>query len=284
MAAFCGKCGKPLDGGRFCPACGADSAEPISAATPSAAAGTPAYTAAGATTSGAAGAPASGAAPGATGSPAYAATGAVAPAKSSNTLLIVLLIIVVIFGGIGAVVIYAAYWVKNKAVSTAKDYGVELPSDAHSRGRRSASAASHRDPCSFLTAAEVAAATGVAITESHTENQTCNFASADGTGAGAFVEFEWGSGKILMTATRAGGKLMTMAPGTELQSVEGVGDEAYFQNGMLTVRHGEDGFRIMMPSELLTKNLGSGNRTVLDNIADMRDMEKGLAQKIVSRM
>jgi hypothetical protein len=267
MAAFCGKCGKPLNGCRFCPACGADSAEPIPAATPGAtsvnAVGAPTYTAAGT---------------------ANAAAGVAAPAKSSNTLLIVLLIIVVIFGGIGAVVVYAAYWVKNKAVSTAKDYGVELPSDTHSRGKKSASAASHRDPCSFLTAAEVAAATGVAITEAHTENQTCNFASADGTGAGAFVEFEWGSGKILMTATRAGGKLMTMAPGTELQSVEGVGDEAYFQNGMLTVRHGEDGFRIMMPAELLTKNLGSANRTVLDNIADMRDMEKGLAQKIVSGM
>ena len=86
-----------------------------------------------------------------------------------------------------------------------------------------------------------------------------------------------------MTATRTGGKLMTMAPGTELQSVEGVGDEAFFQNGMLTVRHGEDGFRIMMPAELLTKNMGSG-RSVLDNIADMREMEKGLAQRIVGRM
>lgn len=272
MATFCGKCGKPLDGGRFCPACGADSADPIPAATPSAYS-SPAS--AGAASAGAAGAgvPASSAAAG----------GAVAPAKSSNTLLIVLLIIVVIFGGIGAVVVYAAYWVKNRAVSTAKDYGVELPSDAHSRGRKSASAASHRDPCSFLTAAEVAAATGVAITEAHTENQTCNFASADGTGAGAFVEFEWGSGKILMAATKAGGKLMAMAPGTELQSVEGVGDEAYFQNGMLTVRHGEDGFRIMMPAELLTKNFGSG-RSVLDNISDMREMEKSLAQKIVARM
>jgi len=270
MATFCGKCGKPLDGGRFCPACGADSAEPSSAATPGA-------TSSSAASAGAAGVPVSGV-------PAYTAPGAAAPRKSSNTLLIVLVIIVVIFGGIGAVVVYAAYWVKNKAVSTAKDYGVELPNDAHSRGRKSASAASHRDPCSFLTAAEVAAATGVAITEAHTENQTCNFASADGTGAGAFVEFEWGSGKILMTATRAGGKLMTMAPGTELQSIEGLGDEAFFQNGMLTVRHGEDGFRIMMPAELLTKNLGSGNRNVLDNISDMRDMEKGLAQKVIERM
>jgi hypothetical protein len=40
----------------------------------------------------------------------------------------------------------------------------------------------------------------------------------------------------------------------------------------------------MMPAELLTKSLGSGNRTVLDNISDMREMEKGLAQKIVARM
>ena len=271
MSAFCGKCGKPLDGGRFCPACGADSVEPIPAATPGAASASAASAGAGVPMNRAASAGA-------------ASAGVAAPAKSSNTLLIVLVIVVVIFGGIGAVVAYAAYWAKNKVVSTAKDYGVELPSDAQTRGRKSASAASHRDPCSFLTAAEVAAATGIVITEAHTENQTCNFASADGTGAGAFVEFEWGSGKILMTATRAGGKLMTMAPGTELQSVEGVGDEAFFQNGMLTVRHGDDGFRIMMPAELLTKNLGSANRTVLDNIADMREMEKGLAQKIVGRM
>ena len=146
MSAFCGKCGKPLDGGRFCPACGADSAEAIPAAT------------SGAANAGAAGAgdPMSRAA-----SAGAAGAGVAAQAKSSNTLMIVLVIIVVIFGGIGAVVVYAAYWVKNKAVSTAKDYGVELPSDAHSRGRKSVSAASHRDPCSFLTAAEVAAATGV---------------------------------------------------------------------------------------------------------------------------
>ena len=140
MSAFCGNCGKPLDGGRFCPACGADSAEPIPATTPGAAS---------------AGAGAAGA-----GVPVYAVKGTVAPTKSSNTLLIVLVIVVVIFGGIGAAVMYAAYLIKNKVVSTAKDYGVELPSDAHSRGRKSASAVSHRDPCSFLTAAEVAAATG----------------------------------------------------------------------------------------------------------------------------
>jgi hypothetical protein len=274
MSAFCGKCGKPLDGGRFCPACGADSAEPIFATT----AGAASSSAANVGAEGAVGPMSRATSAGAAGA------GVAAPAKSSNTLLIVLLIVVVIFGGIGAVVIYAAYWAKNKVVSTAKDYGVELPSDAHSRGRKSASAAAHRDPCSFLSAAEAAAATGIAITEAHTENQTCNFASADGTGAGAFVEFEWGSGKILMSATRAGGKLMTMAPGTELQSVDGVGDEAFFQNGMLTVRHGEDAFRIMMPAELLSKNLGSANRTVLDNIADMREIEKRLAGKIVSRM
>ena len=271
MATFCGKCGKPLDGGRFCPACGADSAEPIAAATPgatsssaaSAGAGVPVYTAAAA--SGAAGG------------------GVAAPRKSSNTLLIVLLIIVVIFGGIGAVVVYAAYWVKHKAMSTARDYGVELPSDAHTRGENPRRRHRIAIRARFLPRRKWRSATGVAITEAHTENQTCNFASADGTGAGAFVAFEWGDGKILMTGTRAAGKLMTMAPGTELQSIEGVGDEAYFQNGMLSVRHGEDGFRIMMPAELLTKNMGSG-RSVLDNIAEMREMEKGLAQKVVARM
>jgi hypothetical protein len=261
MAAFCGSCGKPLDdGARFCRFCGADSsAASPSAATPGSLAATPL-----------------GAVP--------AVSGAVTvPKKSSNTLLIVLVIVVVIFGSLAGALVYAAYWAKNRVTSTAKKYGIELPSDAHSRSRK-LSAAAQRDPCSFLTAAEMAAATGVAITEQHTEGHTCNFASADGTGAGATLDFEWGDGKILMTATRAGGRLMTMAPGTELQSVEGVGDEAYFQNGMLTVRHGDDGFRIMMPAELLTKNLGSANRSVLDNIADMREMEKGLALKIVSRM
>jgi hypothetical protein len=87
-----------------------------------------------------------------------------------------------------------------------------------------------------------------------------------------------------MTATKATAKLATMAPGTEIQTVAGVGDEAYFQNGMLTVRKGDDGFRIMVPSELLTKNLGSGHKTVLDSMAEMRDIEKALGQKIVSRM
>jgi hypothetical protein len=264
MAAFCGSCGKPLDGGaRFCRFCGTDSSgttpAPPPAATHSAVSATPAQTGPG------------------------AAGGATAPAKSSNILLTILVICVVVFGGFAAVLMYAAYWAKNKVSSTAKNYGIELPSDAHSRSRK-LSAAAQRDPCSFLSPAEVAAATGIAITEARTQEHTCNFASTDGTGAGAFVEFEWGSGKILMTATRAGSKLMTMAPGTEIQSVSDVGDEAYFQNGMLTVRKGDDGFRIMMPAELLSRNLGNGNRTALDNIAEMRDMEKGLAQKIVSRM
>ena len=53
---------------------------------------------------------------------------------------------------------------------------------------------------------------------------------------------------------------------------------------MLTVRKGEDSFRLMMPVELLTRNLGNGNRNVLDNIAQIRDMEKALAQKVLSRM
>lgn len=262
MAAFCGSCGKPLDGGRFCPFCGADSNAP----TPGAAAVPPP-------------AAAQAAAPAA-----YAATGStVAPKKSSNTLLIVLLTVVVIFGAMGAALVYAAYWTKHRVERAAKDYGVELPSDGHGRSRR-ASEASHRDPCSFLTPAEMAEATGVAITESHREEHACNFAAADGTGAGAILDFEWGDGKILMTATRAGGKLMTMAPGTELQTIVGVGDEAYFQNGMLTVRNGDDGFRIMLPAELLTRNLASGRKNPQDTFAEMRDIEKALAQKVLSRM
>lgn len=260
MAAFCGSCGKPLDGGaRFCRFCGADSGAATPASTPVAA-------------------PLHAAAPAA---PASTPRATAAPAKSSNTLLTIIVICVVVFGGFAGVLVYAAYWAKNKVTSTAKSYGIDLPSDAHSRSRKS-SAAAQRDPCSFLTPAEMAAATGVAIAEAHREEHTCNFASADGTGAGAFLEFEWGSGKILMTATRAGSKLMTMAPGTELQSVSDVGDEAYFQNGLLTVRRGDDGFRLMMPVEILSRNLGP--RTVLDNIAEMREIEKGLAQKIVSRM
>jgi hypothetical protein len=208
---------------------------------------------------------------------------AVAPKKSSNTLLIVLLTIVIIFGAIGAALFYAVYWAKNRVERAAKDYGVELPSDAHGRARRPSTAA-HRDPCSFLTPAEMAEATGVAITESHREERSCNFASSDGTGAGAVLDFEWGDGKILMTATKAGGKLMTMAPGTELQTIVGVGDEAYFQNGMLTVRKGDDGFRIMLPAELLTRNLATGRKNAQETFAEMRDIEKGLAQKVVSRM
>ncbi|MDP9337525.1 MAG: zinc ribbon domain-containing protein [Acidobacteriota bacterium] len=264
MAAFCGGCGKPLDGARFCPFCGADS----SAATP-----------------GVAVPPASPPAPVQAAAPAgYTATAAaVAPKKSSNTLLIVLLIVVVLFGAMGAALMYAAYWAKNRVTRAAKEYGVELPSNAHGRSRR-ASAAAHRDPCSFLTPTEMAEATAVAITEAHAEEHACNFASADGTGAGAVLEFEWGDGKILMTATKAGGKLMTMAPGTELQTVVGVGDEAYFQNGMLTVRNGDDGFRIMLPAELLTRNLASGRKTPQETFAEMRDIEKGLAQKVLSRM
>ena len=209
--------------------------------------------------------------------------GVAAPRKSSNTLLIVLLIIVVIFGGIGAVVVYAAYWVKHKAMSTARDYGVELPSDAHTRGRKSASAASHRDPCSFLTAAEVAAATGVAITEAHTENQTCNFASADGTGAGAFVAFEWGDGKILMTGTRAGREADDHGSRNGTAVDRGSGRRSLFSErhaigaswGRWIPDHDASG----------TADEKYGQRpVVLDNIAEMREMEKGLAQKVVARM
>jgi hypothetical protein len=260
MSVFCSSCGQALDGARFCRFCGADS----SAALP---------VSPGATTSLPGGA-------GVSSQTGAAAASTNASAKSSNTLLIVIVICVVIFGGLAGVLMYAAYWAKNKVTSTAKNYGIELPNDSHSRGRKSAVA--QRDPCSFLTAGEVATATGIGITEAHAQEYTCNFASADGTGAGAFVEFEWGSGNMLMTATRGASKLMAMAPGTEIQSVDGVGDEAYFQNGMLTVRRGEDGFRIMMPAELLSRNLGA--RTMLQNIADMRDIEKGLAEKIVGRM
>jgi hypothetical protein len=69
-----------------------------------------------------------------------------------------------------------------------------------------------------------------------------------------------------------------------LQAVVGVGDEAYFQNGMLTVRNGDDGFRITLPAEVLTRTLSSGRKNPQDLFAEMRDMEKGLAQKVLSRM
>ncbi len=261
MAAFCGSCGKELEGGaRFCRFCGAESgaAAPVipSAATPW---------------------PAAASGPGVVAVP----PGAVVTKKSSNTLLTVLMICVVLFVCFIGALTYAAYWAKNRAAAVAKSYGIEIPEGGRARARTS-SAGSQRDPCSFITPADVATATGIAITEAHIEQHTCNFASADGTGAGAFVEFEWGNGQMLMTGTKVGSKLATMGPGTEMQSVTGVGDEAYFQNGMLSVRRGDDGFRIMLPAELLSRNLGS--RSMADNIADMRDMEKGLAQKIVSKM
>ncbi len=144
MAAFCGSCGKPLESGtRFCPFCGADSGAPVSARSARRLRLLRA---------------------------AVPVAGAVAQKKSSHVLLTILVICLVVFGGFAAVLIYAAYWAKNKAMTTAKDYGIELPSDAHARKSRS-SAAAQRDPCSFLSPAEMAEVTGIAITEQHTEGQ-----------------------------------------------------------------------------------------------------------------
>jgi len=140
----------------------------------------------------------------------------------------------VVFGAFAAVLIYAAYWAKNKAITTAKDYGIDFPRDAHARkGRASATRSAilvrssrRRDGRSH----------GDCDHEQHTEDRTCNFASADGTGRWRTLEFSWGDGKILMTATRAGGKLMAMGPGTQLQAVTDVGDEAY-----PNAAHGQEG-------------------------------------------
>jgi hypothetical protein len=253
MATICGGCGRPRDDGSgFCRFCGATTPGVATWAGPSV----------------------------------LRPGGVASPKKSNNTLLVVLVLAIVVLGGLAGAAVFAVYWVKNKVASSAKTYGIEIPSAGPAHSGKS-SAAAQRDPCSLLTAAEMAAATGTAITKARSDgHKGCSFASADGM-PGGFVEFEWGGGQALMASARALSKIAAVAPGTEAQSVAGVGDEASFQNGMLTVRKGDDGFRIQLPPEVMMPKYDKGSapeKTMHDTLAQVRDMEKGLAQKVVSRM
>ena len=253
--AFCGSCGSALNtSSPFCTSCGAKSGQLAAPAAPAAAV-----------------APAS--------APVAQAT---AVAKKGFPWMKALLVLGVLgFCAVGALA-YGVYWVKNKVETTAAEHGITLPSGGGGSSHRSSSNKPAADPCSFATKEEISSAIGIEMVTAQAEESACHYTGSNISDV-LVLEIGRGDGAMFMTVARAGGKLMEMAPGTEVQSVSGVGDDASFQNGMLTARKGEDGLRIVMPVGLLTSNFGP-NMDMAAAIAAMRDKAKAVATIVLPRM
>jgi hypothetical protein len=254
--AFCGSCGTALDNSSvFCPGCGAKAPQP--AAQPAARAGN---------------------------IPATSSAGPPAPTvtRSSSAMKIVLIVGMLGVCALGALA-YAGYWAKNKIETTAAEQGITLPSGTseHSRSHTS-SHKSKEDPCSFVSKEEVSSAIGVEVVVAMVHDSTCSYTGSNPADV-VVVEVNRGDAPIAMMAVKGSSKLMEMAPGTELQQLSGVGDEAYFQNGMVTVRKGDDFLRLVLPATLLIANFGE-HMDMQANIVSMRDKGKTLANLVLPRM
>ena len=253
--AFCGSCGLALNtSSPFCTSCGAKSGQLAAPAAPAAAV-----------------APAS--------APVAQAT---AVAKKGFPWMKALLVVGIL--GVCAVgaLAYGVYWVKNKVETTAAEHGVTLPSGGGGSSHRSSSNKPAADPCSFATKEEISSAIGMEMTTATAQESECLYRGSEISDV-LVLEVIRGNGALTMTAAKVGGKLMAMAPGTEAQPLAGLGDDASFQNGMLTVRKGDDGIRLVMPATLLTANFGA-NMDMAANIAAMRDKAKAVAEIVLPRM
>ena len=261
--AFCGSCGAGLNtSAPFCSSCGAKSVQPSTQAVPHIApvsvTPTPVAPAPVVPT------------------PAVVKTGS----PIMKILMVVGVLIVCVVGALG----YAAYWVKNKVETTAAEHGITLPSGGSGGSHRSSSS-SHKpaaDPCSFITKEEISSAIGIEMITAEAKESECVYTGSNIADV-LVVEVSRGDAAITMTSVKASGKLMEMAPGTELQSLSDVGDEAAFQNGMLTARKGDDSLRLVMPATLLTANFGA-HMDMAANIAGMRNKAKAVAQIVLPRM
>ena len=272
MPSFCTSCGKPLDtGAAFCASCGTRTATQNAAPAPQ-------------VTAQPAPPPVVVVQPAAP-QPAVQA----APTKSGGggtllkivlgLLLVILLLVIAVIGAVA----YGAYRVKKKAdelgISSAIQSGA-----SQARSAAQAPATKH-DPCSLITKEEMTDATGLQIVDASAQGgEECLYTTADPTET-TQVRATWGDGKLMMLAVRGGGKLMERGvPGTELQTVSGVGDEAYFQSGTLSVRKGDNALSIMLPSSLLTKGMTAEGFDMTKRVGEIRDKEAAAAKKALGRM
>ena len=183
---------------------------------------------------------------------------------------------------IGAV-IYGAYRVKKKADELGLSSAIE---SGAAQARAAAQApATKRDPCSLITKEEMAEATGLEIVQVsvQTPGEECLYATAN-PAEPTIVRTTWGDGKLMMLAVRGGGKLMETGPGTELQTVAALGDEAYYQTNTLTVRKGDNAFSITFPGSLLIRDMTAENSDMAKRVGEIRDKEAEVAKKALGRM
>ena len=264
MPSFCTSCGSTLDPGAvFCASCGTRTASqppavvPPVAPPPAAVQPTvPQSTVATTTTSG----------------------GVVVKILVALLCIGVLLVLLVIGG-----VAYGAYRVKKKAEQLKQEYGISADALTGAGGSPTRTGPPPpSDPCALITKEEMAEATGLPIQQAVAREKECSYTTADESEVST-MQTMWGDGKITMLAVRATGKMAEAGPGTEMQTVAGVGDEAYYQNNTLTVRKGVDAFSIQFPAVLLTKDVSPGF-DMAKRIAEIRDKEVTVARKALGRM
>ncbi len=201
MAGFCAGCGAGLtDGVKFCPGCG----KPTDAAAP-------------ATQAASSGSPAP---------PSSVPTSAPSSGGGGGILKIILIIL-----GIFALIItlamgacfYAAYRVKQKASEFSKEINQEM------KGNTKPYTGS-KEPCSFVTEAEVAEAMGQPVKSSTPHGDSCEYVLGANGEQQMPVRFSWQGGALAMKLTHGAMKSISAGMDT-FTSIAGVGDEAYIGPG-----------------------------------------------------
>lgn len=217
---FCTKCGSPLnEGAKFCAKCGASRPDASPAAQP--------LTPLPANQAAAAPAPAS---------PAPAAT-----AKSGSPVLKIILVVLGFFAlvtalGIGACV-YVGYRIHRRAAAFKQPYNLD---QSGALSGRSGGSRVNRDPCSLITKAEMGELLGTDIADVVNHPADCEYVPS-GSNSGVKVSLQ-ANGRFAMHVLTGANKMaeqMTGTKGSPIETISGVGDEAYYLPGTLFFRKGD---------------------------------------------
>lgn len=218
MAGFCTNCGAALaEGVKFCTGCGRPTGAAAQSSSPAAAPP-----------------PASSAPP-----PVAAAP---APAKGGSPVVKILLIVL---GVIALLVIlslgtclYGAYRVKKAVESSELGAGIRKGA----ADMRAATTPYHgkKDPCGFVSAAEVGEALGKPVASAEAGGDSrCDYRFGPEPGDVLPIEFTWEGGKLTMNLTH--GAMKGISGMETFTAVPGIGDEAYLgpMNSVFMFRKGD---------------------------------------------
>ncbi len=247
--AFCGKCGTSLNNGTgFCGNCGAPVGSTSSAnAKPSS---SPGNSSAGKALGGNAGA-------------------ATVAANASNSTKKIIIGLLVVFAALAVFALAGSVYVGYRVHKKVEDVRRQYPTGQFgAESAANASVAAHRGACSLITQQEMGDVLGIPIVKIVHRTGQCEYIP-QGASRGLTIEPEWAGAREAMklqTGLLQKMENQTFGSVASSQAIPGLGDEAYAQMGMLTVRKNDVSV------------------TLDTNSVITRDQEIAIARKIVPRM